>query len=147
MGRKEIQEITVDGEIYLFAMLKPRVSLSLLTRLIGLIGPSLGKAFPNSIKIKELLDADINVGEAIIELTKKITYNEMQDIIDILFSQVSHKGEGQLSNGQAYDNLFTGSILHLFKVIKTALEVQYADFLQGRDALEAIIEKSKEMAS
>jgi len=147
MGRKGYQEITIDDEEYMFTMLKPRVSLSLLTKLLKLLGPSLGKAFPNTIKIKQLLDADINVGSALIELSNKITYEENQTIIDTLFTQVSHKGQGTLSNIKAYDELFSGRILHLFKVVKTALEVQYADFLEGRDALETLISKSKETLS
>ena len=67
--------------------------------------------------------------------------DEVQDIIDILFTQVMHKGSGELSNEIAYSECFDGRQKHLFKVVKTALEVQYADFLEGEDALAVIIQK------
>ena len=61
-----------------------------------------------------------------------------------IFTQVMHKGSGELSNEIAYSECFDGRQKHLFKVVKTALEVQYADFLEGEDALAVIIQKAKQ---
>jgi len=147
MGKNNYQEKKIDGEFYIFTMLKPRISLSLLSRIIKIIGPPLGKAFSSKIKVKEILDAEINIGESIIELADRFNDTEIQDIIDILFTQITHKGEGALSQQPTYEKLFSGKLKHLFKVVKVALEVQYADFLEGKDALALILQKSKEQES
>jgi hypothetical protein len=144
MGNKYYEHI-IDNEKYIFYMLKPRISLSLLTKLIKIIGPGIGKAFPSSIKAKDILETDIDIGSLFHELSNKIDEKEVQEIIDILFSQVMHSGEGELLKGMAYDNLFSGRIKHLLKVVLKALEVQYNDFLAGRDPLEALVEESKKM--
>jgi hypothetical protein len=146
MGKK-YKEIKIGNEEYIFTMLKPRISISLLTKIIRIIGPSLGKAFPNEIKIKNILEADINIGNSIIEFSNKLDDLQIQEIINILFTQVQHKGEGKLSNELAFNNLFSGKLKHLFKVVKAALEVQYADFLEGEDALALILQKSTELAN
>ena len=146
MGQNKFQEKEIDGELYIFTMLRPRVSISLLKRIIKLFGPTIGKTFPEAIKIKDILDANIHIGDALTEFSERLDDKEVQDMIDILFTQVQHKGEGILSNQLAFDNLFTGRIKHLFKVVLKAVEVQYADFLpEGEDPLKAIIEGSKKL--
>lgn len=144
MGQR-YKEIKIDGDFYIFTMLEPKISLSLLSRLAKIIGPPIGKAFPKEVKIKEILDANINISDAIVELSNRFNDIEIQDIIDILFTQVSHKGEGPLSDEVTYKKLFSGKLKRLFKVVKAALEVQYADFLEGKDALTEIIKKSKKV--
>lgn len=146
MGRKA-ENREIDGEIFTITMLRPRLSLALLTKLFKIIGPPIGKAFPHEIKVKEILDAGINLGGAISELSNRMSDTELQSIIDILFTQVMHKGMGVLSNITAYDELFSGRMKFLFKVVTIALEVQYADFFEGEDALAVIIRKSKEIAA
>lgn len=143
MGKKFIEK-EIDGEAYIFYMLRPRISLSLLTKIIKLMGPIIGKAFPREVKVKNILEADINIGDAVIEFSNKFNDNRVQEIIDILFTQVQHKGEGQLSEEQAFTNLFSGKIKHLFKVIFAAMEVQYADFFAEGDIVAEIIKKSKD---
>lgn len=142
---KQPQEITIDGETYIFAMLKPRFSSPLLVRVLRILAPSMGKAYSGPIKLKEILDTPIDIGAAITELSLRLNEKEVQEIIDLLFTQVIHKGHGSLSNEAVIDELFSGRIKHMFKVVKTALEVQYADFLEGRDLLQAVQEESKKM--
>jgi len=147
MGKNNYKEKEIDGDFYIFTLLKPRISLALLSRLVKIIGPPLGKAFPANIKIKEILDANIDIGGAVIELANRFNDKEVQDIIDILFTQVAHKGEGILSQELTYEKLFAGRIKHLFKVVSASLEVQYADFLEGKDALATILQKSREVTA
>jgi len=144
MGKKFVEK-EIDGEVYTFYMLKPRISLNLLSKIVKLIGPCIGKAFPNEVKIKEILEANINIGDAVTMFADKFDDDRVQNIIDVLFSQVLHKGEGSLSDETVYSNLFSGRIKHLFKVVLKAMEVQYADFLDGKDFLATILQKSKEM--
>jgi hypothetical protein len=145
MGRITEERI-IDGETYTFTMLRPRISLRLLTKIFKLIGPPIGKAFPKEIKMKDIFDAGIDIGGSINDLAERLSDDELQSLIDILFAPILHKGKGTLTNAAAYDELFAGRMKHLFKVIGVALEVQYADFLEGDDALAAIIRKSKMMS-
>lgn len=141
MGKRFIEK-EIDGETYIFYMLKPRISLALLTKLFKMIGPGIGKAFPGKIKTKDVLDSEVDIGSLIKELSDRMSYENIIEIVDILFTQVNHKGEGNLLEGFAFDNLFSGRLSHLSKVVFAALGVQYADFLQGKDLLELITEKA-----
>jgi len=144
MGRKFFEK-EIDGEIYTFYMLRPRISLSLLIRMIKMIGPGIGKAFPQEVKVKDVLDSDINIGGLFSELSNKLNDSELQSVIDILFEQIDHKGEGNLMKGMAYDNLFTGRLKHLLTVTIEALKVQYSDFLAGKDPLDFIKQETKKL--
>ena len=144
MGKKFVEK-EIDGEVYIFHMLRPRISVALLSKIVRLLGPSLGKAFPNEVKIKEIFDVNINIGDAIITFSDKFDDIRVQEMIDVLFSQIQHKGEGALSDDTVYDKLFAGRIKHLFKVVFKAMEVQYADFLEGKDFLAMMLQKSKEV--
>lgn len=145
MGKKAIEK-EIDGEIYSFYMLKPRKSLSLLTKIIKLLGSSIGKAFSTEVKVREILDANINIGNAVIEFSDKFDDDRVQHIIDVLLSQVHHHGMGELSVSTTYDELFSGKLKHLFKVVLKAMEVQYADFFGDEDFLGILIRKGKEEA-
>lgn len=147
MGRDPSIEKEIDGEFFIFHYLPPRMSTKLLVRLLKIVGPSIGKAFPTSnMKVKDILDADIQIGSAVDTLMGKFNEDEVQDIIDILLSRVNHKGKGSLSNEATYTELFTGNLSLLFKVVGKALEVQYADFFGGKFGLKSIIEKAKLMS-
>jgi len=140
---KQPQEVTIDDNIYIIAMLKPKVASPLLVRLLRLLAPSMGKAFSGPIKLKEIFDAPIDIGAAVTELAARVNEAEVTQIIDILFTQVVHKGQGTLTNEAVVDELFSGRIKHMFNVVRACLEVQYADFLEGRDAIEAIQQTAK----
>jgi len=138
MGQKFIEK-EIDGESYIFTMLRPRISTKLLVKIIKIIGPSVGKAFNKEVKIKNILDINIDIGSAVMTLCERIDEDNVQNIIDTLFTQVQHKGKGILSNIQAYEELFSGRLKHLFNVVKASLEVQYADFFDGKEGLEEFL--------
>jgi len=71
MGKKFFEH-EIDGEYYTFFMLRPRISLSLLIKMFKIIGPGIGKAFPQEVKVKNVLDSDINIGGLFSELSNKI---------------------------------------------------------------------------
>ena len=60
MGRK-FQEITIDDEVYTFTMLRAKISTKILVRIFKLFGPPVGKAFPSTIKMKDILDVGIDL--------------------------------------------------------------------------------------
>ncbi|GAF85850.1 unnamed protein product, partial [marine sediment metagenome] len=45
MGKQPVEK-TIDGETYLFFLLRPRISVPLLARISKMVGPTLGAAFP-----------------------------------------------------------------------------------------------------
>jgi len=144
MGKQPIEK-TIDGETYLFFLLRPRISVPLLARISKIIGPTLGAAFPEkSMKISEIMDVDISIGNITKVFFEKLNPGEIQEIIDILFTQVSHKGKGPLSQENTYDDLFSGRLKHLAKVVGTSIEVQYADFFGEKSVMEGLLDKAKQ---
>lgn len=137
MGRQPIEKI-IDGEQYTFYFLDPRTSIELLTRIANIIIPSISSGYKGDININVIMDSKIDINSIVTELFKKINSNEILSIIDVLFTQVIHKGEGKLSDRIVFNKLFTGSLKHLFKVVKEALEAQYADFFDVKDALTVL---------
>jgi hypothetical protein len=137
MGRQPIEK-EIDGEQYTFCFLNPRLSIDLLTRIAHIIVPSISSGYKGDIDINTIMDSKIDINSIVTELFKKINSNEILSIIDVLFTQVIHKGEGRLSDRIAFDKLFTGNLKHLFKVVKESLEAQYADFFGEKDALTVL---------
>jgi len=143
MGKQFIEKI-IDGETYLFFYLRPRNSVSLLGRISKIIGPTLGAALPEEdIKISDIMDVDISIGNITRVFFDRLDCNEIQEIIDVLFTQVSHKGKGPLSQDNTYDDLFSGKLKHLAKVVGASLEVQYGDFFGGKSVMEGLLERAK----
>jgi len=143
---KQIVKKEIDGAKFTFYYLIPRISTKLLIRLIKIIGPSFGKAFPDSdVKLKDIADIDIQIGPAVDALICRFDEDEVQDIIDILLATVLHEGQGNLGEEAARNELFTGNLSFMFKVVGAALEVQYTDFFGGKLELKNIIQKTKEI--
>ena len=84
--------------------------------------------------LEKLLDSEISLEKVIGLLCANINEDEVQSIIDSLFNQVIHKGKGHVI--KAYDELFTGNLLHLTKVLAASIGVQMGDFLAGKSAME-----------
>lgn len=139
MGKEPIEK-TIEKETYIFYYLTPRISIKVLVKLTKLFGPALGAAFPEdkSIKIKDILDMDIKIGDAINMLIEKIDANETQIIIDTLFASIICKGRGKLSEEAVYNELFTGDLKLLFIILKESLEVQYGNFFGESNVLGEI---------
>lgn len=131
--RKEI-----DGETYVFSYLAPRRALSLLTAITKLIGPAIGAAYGGD----EVEEEDVNMGDAARLLCENLDDNNVQSMINTLLSQVTHEGKGDVL--KSFDAIFTGKIKHLFKVVFASLEVQYADFFDGKGIIEGLKEMAKD---
>jgi len=129
MGVQPVER-TIEGENYTFYYLRPKTSIKILAKLSKMIGPAIGAAFPkgDSIKVKDILDTDINIGNALSLLVEKIDIKDTQEIIDVLFENVFCKGRGKLSEVPVYEELFTGNLKLFFTILKNALEVQYGNF-------------------
>lgn len=150
---REPVEKNIDGENYTFYILSPRISFPVLIALAQIIAPSLA-AFLNDAKnssalegkdveemsneetLNALMDTAVDLEKIVSLLLKKINAKEAQDVIDALLSQAVHKGEGHVI--KAYDKLFTGNLLHLFKVVYAAIGVQFSDFLAGKSVIKGL---------
>ena len=130
---------TIDGETYVFTYLSPRKSLALLTEITKLIGPAIGSMCGGDEEVEE---RDINMGDAARLLCERLDNDNVQSMINTLLSQVTHEGKGDVL--KSFDIIFTGKIKHLFKVVFASLEVQYADFFDGKGVIEGLKDLAKD---
>jgi len=144
----------IDDEKYTFYYLSPRISYKIFIMLAKMVSPSIGvildsakgiepdndfESLEGSKKedtLESLLDSEISLEKIIKLLCENTDGDSIQYIIDTLFEQAFHHGEGEVM--KAYDKLFTGRILHLNKVLAAAIGVQYADFLAGKSVAEKL---------
>lgn len=142
MGREAVK-FKIDKNEYVFTQLDPRKGSKLFLWLLSLTGAPLGKAV-GSLKQgkggKGILDAEADfdsIGLALEALLSKADNPEVESKIDIILDTV-------LYNAQPLnmDSLvFQGNILHMFKVIKKALEVNFSDFLDVSRGVSAAVQK------
>jgi hypothetical protein len=126
--REPVRKV-IDGEEYTFCQLPPKQSIRLLTRILKIIGPALGGAVSGG-NVQSILDLDIDPGMIVSNLCSRLDESDVEYVVDVLLSQVLHSGSGDIS--KVFDQHFAGRLPHLFKVIGTALEVQYGDFFGGK---------------
>lgn len=140
MGNQPINKI-IDGENFIIAYLDPDTSIDLLCKIAEIIIPTFGAGFKGQeIDIDSLIDKKIDISLIIDQFFKKFNSTEVKSIIKTLFSQVIHKGHGSLLDQAAYNTLFSGRLKFMFKVVYACLEVQYADFFDGKDLKEMFME-------
>ena len=141
MAREPIKK-SIDGRQYTFYQLPPRKSLRLLIRIFKIIGSPLGNAFDN-IDPKEkdsILDKNFNLGQVVSGLCDRMDVVEVESIIDELLSQVIQDGTGEVSNH--FDEIFSGQIAHLFKVVYASMEAEYSDFFDGKSVLQGFLKRA-----
>lgn len=140
MARQDDRQ-EIDGKKYLFTQLNPRRAAKVYLFLTSRIGGTIGKAVGALKGGKGLLDADVDMkelGDAIEHVFKTLDDDAALEHIDTLLSSVLC-GADTMSLDH---NNFQGSMLHMSKVVKKSVEVNFADFLGGSSGLAA---KLKEM--
>jgi hypothetical protein len=140
MGLQPIEK-TIGGEVYTFTYLPPRIALSLLAKIVKVIGPAIGMLADEKKEGNENIE-DFNIGNAAKMLCDRLDEDQIQTMINTLMSQITHKGHGDVL--KKFDMIFTGRIKHLFLVVKAALEVQYADFFDGKNVIEGLRDLAKD---
>jgi len=136
MGNQPIHK-TIDGENFIIAYLDPDTAIDLLCKIATMVVPTIGSGFKGqNIDIDSVIDKKIDISLVIDQFFKNFNSTEVKNIIKTLLSQVIHKGEGNLSDYNSYNKLFSGRLKFLFKVVYSCLEVQYADFFDGKDLKE-----------
>lgn len=135
----------IDGKKYEIFQLAPKESLRILTKIIRIVGGPVGISLASmkGIKnLKDLLDSDVGsdlIGSLISTLAGRLDEKDVLDICETLLNNVSC--DGVLIQQMEHPN-FQGKPFHLLKVVKSALEVNYSDFLQGNSALGSLIKKA-----
>lgn len=138
---RKMHEKEIDGVQYSMYEMNPFKSAPLLTRILKLLGNPLAKMIQGA-KQKEggsFLDADISgdlMGEAIKELTERLNEKDvnklMQDLLVkdlITFQTEDMDAPKKIVNIENHFGKF--GLLHLFKVVRFSLEVNFGDFFGG----------------
>lgn len=139
---REPKQKEIDGITYKMYPLSPFKSSKILTRIIKVVGKPMGKLIGDSQKEgkESLLDADVNpelIGEALSALTENLEESQVERLMkDLLSSDLitfSKDGDDfkKLSNVEGHIQKNDLGLLHLFKLVKFSLEVNYSDFLGG----------------
>lgn len=138
---REPKEITIDEITYKMYPLSPFKSSKILTRILKLVGRPLGKLIGESQKGGKggLMDADVNpeiIGLALEALTERMEESEieklMKDLLPldlITFSEEGGEKFTKIINIENHLNKRDKGLMHLFKLVKFSLEVNYSDFL------------------
>jgi len=139
---REPKEVTIDEVTYKMYPLSPFKSSKILTRILKLIGRPLGKLIGESQKDAKgngsLLDADVNpeiIGMALEALTERMEENAieklMKDLLptDLITFSVDGEDYKKIVNIESHMNKREKGLMHLFKLVKFSLEVNYSDFL------------------
>jgi hypothetical protein len=98
----------------------------------------LGEQILQGKDTKKILDSDVKelaISKILDSLFKNLDVKETMTVIETLCKQVYFNGQ-PLS--ETFDVHFQADYVHLFKVIKTALEVQYGNFFQGIAGLQGL---------
>lgn len=134
-------EKEIDGVHYLMYEMNPFKSSALLTRLIKLLGKPVASMI-SGIDKKEgqsLLESNFDeklIGTAVEELSTRLNEKEVDKLMKDLLSKdlITYKTEEmeehkKILNVESHFGKF--GLLHLFKVVKFALEVNFGDFFGG----------------
>ena len=146
---KEMIEKDIDGEQYSFYQLGAIKSHNLLLKIGKIVGPALG-ALQDVEEEESILDAKIDLTAILEGIFDKADEKTLEGIIVTLCSQITHNGEngtGPLKSIEIIDLHFKGRLPSMYKVLYTALEAQYSDFLGGGGILGKLKAKSKKRKS
>lgn len=134
-------ERTIDEVEYVMYEMNPFKSSALLTRLLKILGKPIASMI-SGIDKKEgesIMNANFDeklIGLAVEELSMRLSEKEVEKLMkDLLVKDlITYKTEDmedfkKITNVESHFGKF--NLLHLFKVVKFALEVNFGDFFGG----------------
>jgi len=134
-------ERTIDDVEYVMYEMNPFKSSALLTRLLKILGKPIASMI-SGIDKKEgdsIMNANFDeklIGAAVEELSLRLNEKEVEKLMkDLLVKDlITYKTDDmedfkKISNVESHFGKF--NLLHLFKVVKFALEVNFGDFFGG----------------
>lgn len=132
MARQE-DTVMIDDKQYMFTQLGPREATKVYLWLVGLVGGLVGSGIAAVAKGKgsgSILDADVDfdkLGGALDRAFNTLDSDRTMQQLDVLLSSVLFSGQRM-----NLDSLnFQGRMLHMTKVTRKAVEVNFSDFLEG----------------
>lgn len=132
MKRQAVSK-TIDGVEYQFGHISVKLKNNNLLKILKVLGKPLAGAVTGAATDTEsVMDESNNIGDFISiggvvqGLTESLDEKTVNDIIDFLFSQTICVGKGVVSTN--FDEVFSDSLLHMWKVVFAALEVYYGSF-------------------
>lgn len=134
---RELIKKEIDGKTYEFQQFGPKHALKILTKLSRICGEPLALAF-TAMGSKDgekpeggLLDRKID-GKLLAAAVKALTDRlDEEEVIAIVMELTAN--DNVLCDGRrvVFDSHYQSGLGHMFKVLGTALEVQYGDFFGG----------------
>lgn len=155
MGREPAQK-EIDGIRYTFGRHRPKDSLKLFNRILKIAAPAITAAIDKK-SINDLIydgskdtDVEIDLAGAITTLCSITDEPEVEEILDKILDQVLHNGDGTIKGmgncRENYDAVFMDTgVLHVYKVVGTALGVEYDNFFGKGANLGAMLKKARDM--
>ena len=134
-------EKEIDGVHYVMHEMNPFKSSGLLTRLLKLLGKPMASIISGIKKDdgQSILDSNLDqslIGAAVEDLSSRLNEKEVDKLIKdllvkdlIAFKTEDMEEHKKIANLETHFGKF--GILHLFKVVKFALEVNFGDFFGG----------------
>ena len=119
---------TIDGKGYEFYMMPPSKALRILIQLAKrALGPVGGALDGSGASLVDLMKTKVNLNGLLSRLAENLDEEWAQQLVTGLLEHVRHEGGTQI----IFEVEFTGKLMHLFKIVGKALEVNYADFWEG----------------
>ncbi len=148
MAREPVQK-DIDSVKYIFGRHKPKNSLKLFNRILKIVAPTIAAGIGES-SFSEALDSDIDIAGAVNALCSRMDEPEIESIFDSILGEVIHNGNSEVKGiGNCktnYDAVFIdATIPHVYKVIFTALTVEYGNFFDQGGNLAAILKQAKDL--
>lgn len=124
MGRKAGSH-TIDGKVYEITQLSPKAAQRVLVKISKFIGPALGDEIGDAATGKsEILDSEVSsaFGKILPKLFNSLNEADTEAVVEAMLGCA----------GKTYDSVeFQGNLMHMYRVVYAALEVNYSDFFEG----------------
>jgi len=134
-----VETITIDSQEFEFRHISVRKLNKVLVRLVKVIGKPLAAGLGEATKIE---DADLE--PMITKFCEDLNDNDLDYIIDVMFSQCFHKGCGYLGQESNFEKCFKMKLFFMYKVLAKAIMYYFDDFFAGGSDLLSIL-KNKDL--
>jgi len=132
---------TIGSHTFDVTRLPTTDALLLFERLLGLLGPTLGKALAGYKPGKPLLDQDANIAQAVAEAANGLS--QPRALVELgqalLESTVVHMGKQKLQLADQYETLFAGELDVWVGWVWFCLKVNFPRFLAIADTLKGAV--------
>lgn len=129
---RTMKERTIDGHLYAVSQLPASRGLEMFGKLAGLIGPAALEALAKGAS----LDKDLKtLAPAAVMLFARLQPGDLSGIAKEMLGPAT---ADNMPISDKFELHFQGRIMHLFKVLIFAVEVNYGDFFDALGALGAV---------